>query len=478
MSIFGFLGSNTFPSLATGRRHALALLALASLAITGCQGLGNCGGGSCGGGNPCREPNALQRLGQRVFNRQPRGMVVDGCEPGLIGAAPVGAGQVITTPGAAAADESAPVELLPAEPSGPAGTNPSSSAPGNNNSGTTGSRAGAGKAVYETYKPNGGPAMARRNSTSQPAVGAKGGSQTADPLANLPRLDSPSEFESTPAVAPDASELSNKSEPNEPGGTEPAVSLAPGFRSFKVVEPRLSAGSLPGERGWAWLADQGYKTVVDLRPSAEIRSEDVATINAAGLRYLALPTTDASLDNAEHLARFATEIAHDDARPLYFFDTDGARASVIWYLHLVLNKKTAPKEAARLAQEIGPHNDALWVRADAAIAKLQPAPPSSPSTTSTPASDQAAPPSTTPGQQTGQVPSVGNIVSELFLPRPSDSRKPDPTAWKPFAALAAAGFAVPLAFMGRSALSRVVLIRANLPAPERRLRSIASASGV
>jgi protein tyrosine phosphatase (PTP) superfamily phosphohydrolase (DUF442 family) len=455
------------------------------LVLAGCQGLGN-----CGGGNPCREPNPLQRVGQRIFNRQPAGVMVDGCEPGLIGGGslPLSAGApVITNPGVVG-EESAPVELLPAEPTSRATPNGGTSSGAN----PTGSRQGAGKAVYETYQPQGGPNPARlgRSGLSQVA----GAGQVADPLANLPKLEVPADFNESSALALDANDISKPAPPDSTAG-ESVASMAPGFRSFKVVEPRLAAGSSPGARGWSWLADQGYKTVIDLRPTSELRAEDIPAINAAGLRYLALPTSDEAIESPSHLARFAAEIAQDSARPLYFFDSDGARASVIWYLHQVANQKNAPNEAARLAGEIGPHDDALWQKAAAVVAKLQPTQTDTSSdqpgngsekSVETNKTQTATPPveGANPGISGPNAPIEANArhnSARPAMPQLSDAsaghQGPDPTAWKPFAALAAAGLAVPLGLVGRSTLARIANVRASLPAPVHAPRSIPLASG-
>lgn len=479
MSNYGRLGVGSADRARFPVRLVCAALALSSAALAGCQGLGSCGGG------PCREPGPLSRVGQRMFNRQPSGVVVDGCEPGLIGGAPMPMGApapIINGPGAAIEDSPA-LELAPAEPtSGAAPLNNSSSNPtGGTN--PTSSRQGAGRAVYETLKANDGPPVARRELSTSPSAG---GDTVADPLANLPKLDPPGELGSLPApVAPDASEIAKPGVENT-NASPAATSLAPGFRSFKVVEPRLAGGSLPGSKGWGWLAEQGYKTVLDLRPSHELRSEDLATVNASGLRYVALPMTDASIDDAAQLARFAAEVGQDSARPLYFFDTDGSRASVLWYVHQVAQLKASPAEAARAAEEIGPRDSALWQRADALIAKLQPtgtAPASDSNSAvpptavpSAPATKEANATTTPKGDESRQIPTVENYVTELFGKRPNESRGGDPTAWKPFAALAAAGLTVPLAIVGRAAIPRRTS-RASLTAPERATRAIGHGSG-
>lgn len=515
MNILGDYVDAGFGRDAPKRRLAVVAAALLGFGLTGCQSIS-----PCGLGDPCREPGHLRKLGQRMFNRTPRdAVVVDGCEPGLIGATPY-AGEacppVITSPGVVGsppplgAEETPPLELGPVTPPAGSGTNGgASTAPGN--SGASNRRGETGRAVYETVQPRSGSVARRDNPPSQPAH---------DPLANLPSLDPPAELTGVPAVAPEADAIRAPVETTPtaargesaaaPTNTPPVPdsetsSLAPGIASFKVVEPRLAGGSLPLERGWSWLAEQGYKTVVDLRPTESLRSSDLAAINASGLRYVALPTPDASIDAPAHLARFAAELGQESARPIYFFDEDGARAAVLWYLHQVANQQAIPQEAARNASEIGPRNVSLWARAQAVIDRLQPAkvpasgsltnapePPDSPvpdresadtpKSTITPAqSPPSSPPSSgalAPAARLAQdSQGVQNLAPSATPPAPARPAA-DPAAWKPFAALAAAGMSVPIAFVGRSALGRITHVaRASLMAPRTSPRAIPAASG-
>jgi protein tyrosine phosphatase (PTP) superfamily phosphohydrolase (DUF442 family) len=516
MSTYRSKGLGGFTRAAPRRRGPVLALALAGLTLAGCQsmGLNLCGNGSCGSPDPCAQQGPLRRLGQRVFQGHNRrgAVVVDGCEPGFLGAAPAVGAPVVTTPGVAApgavvtpgespfGEEPSPLDLRPigpaAEPSG------SSAAPGNTNGanrsnpGTTGARGDAGRAVYETMRPGGGLDTARRDG--------------ADPLAGLPRLDAPAELSEVPGgVPPEADAFAAPAPPPDSGepieaGRNPlpeagALSLAPGIGSFKLVEPRLAAGSLPGARGWSWLAEQGYRTVLDLRPSDQLRSEDLALINASGLRYVALPTSDADVASPSHLARFAAEIGQDAARPIYVFDSDGARVSVLWYLHEVANQNVAPDEAARVAAEIGPRVEALWARAATVVERLKPptTPAATPATNETtvpeppggPVPDReppaATPPPSTNPNPAAATPKTAGLLSgvrayfdRLFPQDQTPPAPPDPTAWRPLAALAVAGLSLPLAFIGRTAITRITTAaRASLPAPARSPRSIAVASG-
>ena len=197
--------------------------------------------------------------------------------------------------------------------------------------------------------------------TSSPLDGdGKGNSESV--LDHLPPLDLPSDVtEKTttspvappaqrkpqspaPAAAPASDHLSGRSS-REPGlaltGTampapEPASSAggAPGISRFVAVDLKLAAGSVPSAAGLDWLTEKGYKTLVDLRESSEIDLPFIGEATKRGLRYIALPVNLKSIDRA-HVARFNFELAMSEARPLYFFDSDGTRAGTLWYIRRV-----------------------------------------------------------------------------------------------------------------------------------------------
>ncbi len=419
--------------------------------------------------------------------------VVEGVEvapPPLLTAPPS-----VIEPGSSAAPmtDPAPIELDPISPE--TGANPTSS------------KSEVGKTSHQALKPPASISTARRD--------VRGAAPSADPLAGFsPRLEAPSaaidadpasagvpppadqvklpgpepgSTDSPPAPPEETSEPSpnptTNANPTETAGGQ--VSLAPGFRSFVDVAPRLAGGSLPTANGWQWLAQQGFRTVLDLRPSEEVRREDIAAINSSGLRYVALPIETASIDDPKTLARFASEIDQEPAQPLFFFDTDGARASVLWYLHDVINRNTAPDSAAQKADEFGPRDPALWTKARAYLDRLNP-PAASPGTT-----QSIDPPNGPVPEVESTIPGLKATARDLAektarfvaahwnAPRPAPSAPAprDPTGWRPYAALFAAGFSVPLAFLGRSALGHVGnRVLASLPAPRHSPKQLPRAS--
>jgi hypothetical protein len=89
--------------------------------------------------------------------------------------------------------------------------------------------------------------------------------------------------------------------------------------------------------------------------------DDAAALHA-GLRYVVLPVTPEEIGETL-LKRFDDEIAQAGNRPLYYFDADGSRAAVLWYLHLISTGQVDAAEAAKVAEELGPRDPKLWLAA-------------------------------------------------------------------------------------------------------------------
>ena len=139
----------------------------------------------------------------------------------------------------------------------------------------------------------------------------------------------------------------------------PSASVGPGIARFVAVDVKLAGGSAPNAAGLNWLVEKGYRTVLDLRESSEVPSSFIAEVTNLGLRYVALPIGLKSIDR-DHLGRFNFEIAAGEARPLFFFDSDGTRAGALWYIRRVTSDRVDRQIARREAEELGLSNPAYW----------------------------------------------------------------------------------------------------------------------
>ena len=339
----------------TWTRLGLMTLALATLGLEGCASLGigntGCGTGRCG--------SLLGKCSlSRFFHRRPTAsaVAVDGCvEPGI--------GMPIES-GDPSFFSPSPTPLAPLPP---ADLNPDllpiNSAPGGSGGSETGANSKPVKSLYQSRddRSRGGALEARREAGLRPSR------RGDDPLAGIADLSVPNA-----PVNPEVSPPVPPSEVEPPSfGVPPAADdlpdtssttsagVAPGIRRFKVIEPRLAAGSLPTEAGWKWLVGLGYKTVIDLRETSEVRQEELAAIAHHGLRHVPLPASKTVIDPAL-VVRFEAEVAEESARPIFVFDDDGVRPASFGFIHLVVTQKQEKRVAEREVEDLGAGDSPLW----------------------------------------------------------------------------------------------------------------------
>jgi protein tyrosine phosphatase (PTP) superfamily phosphohydrolase (DUF442 family) len=373
------------------RRLALAGLALATLGLEGCQS-GGCDGCGPGTGFGSGIASSLNRMGQsmqnatsRIFNcKKCKGAGGDCCGGAMVEGAPVtGGGMIIEgTPGtvipgsppSAPSGERDPRMLEPVKPPG-----------GASNVDPMGIQ-NRGRQSASLYRPRSIDSGVRgrgddlaRTSTS-PNVDARR-STASSLLDNLPPVgDLPEEVarRSTSPIPPEA-DRARTAEPAPitpplPGVASareaelPAIkagidaSSTPGIRRILSVRPKVSGGSLPSLVGLDWLKESGIKTLIDLRISNEVDPAFAEAVKARGFRYVALPI-DTAKPEPDKVARFHDELGKTEGQPLYFFDTDGRRAGLLWYVHGLSYKSIDLTTANRDATELGLTDRATWLAA-------------------------------------------------------------------------------------------------------------------
>lgn len=513
-----------------GRRPlALVVLAVAGLAQSGCRSSGMCGN-PCGPSlsSPC---NWFSGLSQRMF--RPRGAAVAPgcCGPEAVGEAPItelqAAPAVVPVPGPAIIQQKTAPAAGDLEPAAP--PNDSSKA-SNGTQGASRTRSPAGRVSYdEVSRPRDrtGRDLARTSdSLPEPTSRSAQGSSAApapDGLDNLPPLEVeiPGDLTAGEAAARPAGDSPAATDSKPPATTEPApgtaaagstpptgsasskppspapatnstsqkspaaASATPGPRRFVSLEPKLAGGSLPDAAALDWLRDKGYKTVLDLRESAQVQPSFIADVTNRGMRYVALPVSVKTLD-ADHISRFQFELSLSDARPLYFCDSDGFRAGALWYIRRMTVDKIDQEAATREAEDLGLTSNAkaFWQAVTAYVERVSP-----------PKAAEATPPDTS-AEKVFEQAAKGDIPAPEPAPRTSAANTPAPapddppaaeaaappvrdtTAWRSFAALFFTGLVAPLAYMGFAALPTLRHPkRASLPAPARRPKSLPGASG-
>ena len=299
------------------------------------------------------------------------------------------------------------------------------------------------------------------------------------------------------------------------GQPSPSASVGPGINRFVAVDLKLAGGSAPSTDGLKWLVDKGYRTVLDLREPSEVPSSFITEVTNLGLRYVALPISLKTIDRA-HVDRFNFEVAAGEARPLFFFDSDGTRAGALWYIRRIASDRVDHQIARREAEELGLTDKSYWAAATNYVAGLggprttatsaDPGQSSSPSAVS-PSDSQADQNQARAGEtQTGDTcadapesspverPTPATVAPAQAVDRsrttqaepnssaPADSvaaSAPDLTfAWRPFAAMVLSGLALPLAYWSRTLTPTLLSkARASLPGPAHRPKSLPVESG-
>jgi hypothetical protein len=510
-------------------------LAAVALTQTGCRS-GGCG--SCG---------LLKRTTARIFNHKAFSGVSGGCCGDTV------AGE--TYVGDAPISYSAPGVVVP----GPSSTvtPPTIESPTEleaipsakpDSRGATGSTSGKStytnpRPSYRTGQPRAGNNLSQASSNNPvPASRSARGSsvesqyEANDTLDRLPPLDLPTEVTErtqTPPIPPAADritagkpagsdkvdapstgtkkETSTKDkEPEKSTGSSLSLPLeassaggsAPGIKRLVAVEMKLAAGSAPTREGLDWLAEKGYKTLLDLRESAEIESSFIADVDSRGMRYVALPMNVNKLD-ADHVARFNFELSTAQARPLYFFDADGTRPGALWYVRRVIQDNFNPQLARREAEDIGLTDQAFWVAAKDYVNKTTAAkigqlpsdsefdPETSPASATGPTNDA---PAIKPSASLTVAAPVATLA-EAKSGKPAHTPRLDPSTsrwlvdpsipfknraeWHPIAAVVMTGLTIPLAYWTRSIIPSLVFTRptASLTATARQSKSIPDSSG-
>lgn len=93
-------------------------------------------------------------------------------------------------------------------------------------------------------------------------------------------------------------------------GSDAAVATTSGVALLRPREGLVVAGQ-PATGDWTALAASGIRTVINLRPQAELQGRDErAEVAAAGMRYVELPVSgpaDITQENAEALSRLLAQ---------------------------------------------------------------------------------------------------------------------------------------------------------------------------
>jgi uncharacterized protein (TIGR01244 family) len=136
-----------------------------------------------------------------------------------------------------------------------------------------------------------------------------------------------------------------------------SVAMAADSKTFGIPnatfpEAGLMAAGQPTGEQLQILAEEGYRTVLDLRPPEEPRDfDEPKAAHENGLAYVNVPVTLAGLDQAT-IDRFL-EAMRKAERPMILHCGSSQRSGALYYAWLVLEKGVPAKEALAKSKAAG-----------------------------------------------------------------------------------------------------------------------------
>lgn len=144
-----------------------------------------------------------------------------------------------------------------------------------------------------------------------------------------------------------------------------------GIPNATFPEPRVMAAGQPTGEQLQLLAEEGYKTIIDLRTPEEPRGfneAEAARLN--GMAYVNIPVTLQTLDQAT-VDKFL-EAMRKAKRPLILHCTSSVRVGALYYAWLVLEEDVPPKAALAKAKAAGLRHPEFTQKIEKLVSERQP----------------------------------------------------------------------------------------------------------
>jgi uncharacterized protein (TIGR01244 family) len=141
------------------------------------------------------------------------------------------------------------------------------------------------------------------------------------------------------------------------GGELPAQSdLVP---NYVLIAPGVAGGGQPEREALARIKELGFRTVINLRTDGErgYLPEEEAALKAAGIRYVHVPMTAATVSSAD-VAAVRAVLEDPAAAPVLMHCTSGNRVGMMWGAVVARQGKTLA-EAEAEGRRAGMHGDAM-----------------------------------------------------------------------------------------------------------------------
>jgi uncharacterized protein (TIGR01244 family) len=144
-----------------------------------------------------------------------------------------------------------------------------------------------------------------------------------------------------------------------------------GIPAAAFPEPGVMTAGQPTGEQVQLLAEDGYKTILDLRTPAEPRGfDEVEAARQNGLAYVNVPVNPTNLDQAT-IDRFLAAMKKAQ-KPVLIHCSTATRVGALWYAWLVLEKGKAPAAALNQAKAAGLRSPELMEKIEKLVAERKP----------------------------------------------------------------------------------------------------------
>jgi tyrosine-protein phosphatase SIW14 len=129
-----------------------------------------------------------------------------------------------------------------------------------------------------------------------------------------------------------------------------------GVPNFHEINDHLYRGAQPSKDGFQNLAKLGVKTVIDLREPSSRSTAEQKEVEAAGMRYVAIPFHGMSAPSAENVAKVLALFDNATAGPVFVHCRQGMdRTGTVVACYRIAHDGWDNRKALREAKGFGMH---------------------------------------------------------------------------------------------------------------------------
>jgi uncharacterized protein (TIGR01244 family) len=137
----------------------------------------------------------------------------------------------------------------------------------------------------------------------------------------------------------------------------PEVVDAADIPHYRALAPGLAVGGQPSPAALTRLGEMGFRTVINLRTADEGAEEEGEVVRTAGLRYVWVPVTAASL-SLEDVRRVEEVLDDVSSGPVLLHCASSNRVGGVWAAIQARNGKSL-EEAEKAGEEAGLRSPAV-----------------------------------------------------------------------------------------------------------------------